>query len=85
MVDQVNLVNLPLTMDVTVQEAKTHLSRLLRKVESGEVVTIRRGRQRIAVLSPAPAEPGSRQIWGEHEGSLADDFDALLDDFAGHQ
>ena len=72
-------------MDVTVQEAKTHLSRLLRKVEAGEVIVIRRGRERVAVLSPAPPEPGTRRIWGDLEGRLAEDFDEPLDDFAGLQ
>lgn len=63
------------------QEAKTHLSRLLRRVEAGESVVIRRGRQRVALLIPAPEVGESREIWGDLEGSLGADFDATPDDF----
>lgn len=35
---------------VTVQEAKTHLSKLLREVEAGEEIEIRRGDAPVAVL-----------------------------------
>ncbi|HLS74923.1 MAG TPA: type II toxin-antitoxin system prevent-host-death family antitoxin [Actinomycetaceae bacterium] len=72
-------------MEVTVHEAKTHLSRLLRRVEAGETVVIRRGRERVAVLSPAPPEPGKRRIWGDVQGSLAEDFDAPVEDFEGYR
>lgn len=72
-------------MEVTVQEAKTHLSRLLRKVEAGESVIIRRGSQRVAVLSPAPPIEQSRRIWGGLHGSIPDDFDDLPDDFTAYQ
>lgn len=71
-------------MEVTVQEAKTHLSRLLRRVEAGETVVIRRGSERVAVLSPAPVVTQERSIWGDLEGEMAEDFDAPLDDFAAH-
>lgn len=71
-------------MEVTVQEAKTHLSRLLRRVEAGESVVIRRGSQRVAVLSRAPAETGQRRIWGDLAGHLSDDFDDIPDDFAAY-
>ncbi|MDQ3782955.1 MAG: type II toxin-antitoxin system prevent-host-death family antitoxin [Actinomycetota bacterium] len=64
-------------MEVTVQEAKTHLSRLLRRVEAGESVVIRRGRERVAMLVRVPPAPGKRQIWGNLEGSLGPDFDEL--------
>lgn len=72
-------------MEVTVHEAKTHLSRLLRRVEAGETVVIRRGRERVAVLSPAPPEPGSRRIWGDVQGSFAEDFDEPIEDFEGYR
>lgn len=68
-------------MDVTVQEAKTHLSRLLRRVEAGEEIVIRRGREPVAMLVRAPARRGRRQIWGDLEGAMRDDFDELPDDF----
>ncbi len=68
-------------MEVTVQEAKTQLSRLLRRVEAGEEVVIRRGRDPVAVLVRAPQKPGARQIWGDVEGSMAADFDEVPADF----
>lgn len=72
-------------MDVTVQEAKTHLSKLLRRVEAGEEVTIRRGKVPVAVLTRAPVSSNERQIWGDVDGELGPDFDAPLADFAGFQ
>lgn len=68
-------------MEVTVQEAKTQLSRLLRRVEAGEEIVIRRGRQRVAMLVRVPHPEGKRVIWGSHKGSLGPDFDAVPDDF----
>lgn len=71
-------------MEVTVQEAKTHLSRLLRQVEAGETVVIRRGRQRVAVLSQAPPPPGKRKIWGNLKGHLTEVFDDIPSDFESY-
>ncbi|MBS1869255.1 MAG: type II toxin-antitoxin system prevent-host-death family antitoxin [Actinobacteria bacterium] len=71
-------------MEVTVQEAKTQLSRLLRRVEAGESITIRRGREPVAMLVRAPAKPGQRRIWGDVSGALGPEFDELPDDFAGY-
>lgn len=68
-------------MEVTVQEAKTHLSRLLRRVEAGEEIVIRRGREPVAMLVRVPTPPGKRMIWGDLKGSLAPDFDEIPDDF----
>jgi prevent-host-death family protein len=68
-------------VDVTVQEAKTHLSRLLRRVEAGEEVVIRRGREPVAKLVRVAPEHDQRAIWGDLEGSMADDFDELPADF----
>ena len=64
-------------------EAKTHLSRLLRRVEAGETIVIRRGTHRVAILSPAPVVTEPRMIWGDLAG-LPDDFDAPLADFADY-
>jgi prevent-host-death family protein len=68
-------------VEVTVQEAKTQLSRLLRRVEAGETVTIRRGRQPVAVLMGIPPRSGKRQIWGHLEGRMEPDFDRIPPDF----
>lgn len=71
-------------MEVTVQEAKTQLSRLLRRVEAGESVLIRRGREPVAMLVKAPARTGRREIWGDLEGSIGPEFDDLPDEFDAH-
>ncbi len=68
-------------MEVTVQEAKTQLSRLLRRVEAGESVLIRRGREPVAMLVRAPTRQGQRNIWGDLEGSIGPEFDDLPDGF----
>ena len=71
-------------VEVTVQEAKTQLSRLLRRVEAGEEVVIRRGRDPVAMLVRVRARPGKRAIWGDLKGSMAPDFDAVPTDFDGY-
>lgn len=40
-------------MTVTIHEAKTHLSRILHKVEVGEEVLVCRGKQLVAKIVPA--------------------------------
>jgi prevent-host-death family protein len=70
-------------LTVNVHEAKTHLSRLLERVESGETVTIARAGRPIAILSPI-AVPERRQP-GNDRVVIADDFDAPLEEFAGYE
>ncbi len=64
---------------VNVHEAKTHLSRLLARVEAGERIVIARAGRPIAVLSPVesskPRKPGNERI------SIREDFDAPLPEF----
>ena len=43
---------------VSVHVAKTHLSRLLARVEAGDVITIARGRTPVAKLMPIAPKPG---------------------------
>ncbi len=66
-------------MVVNVHEAKTHLSRLLAKVEAGESIVIARAGRPIAVLSPVegprPRRPGTERI------VIRDDFDDPLPEF----
>lgn len=69
---------------MTVQEAKTHLSRLLRRVEAGESVVIRRGRHRVALLTAAPVESPKREVWGDVRGRLGADFDEIPADFGDY-
>ena len=71
-------------VEVTVQQAKTQLSRLLRRVEAGEDVLIRRGRQPVAMLVKAPTATSGRNVWGDLEGSMPPDFDEPLEDFHLH-
>lgn len=66
---------------VNVHEAKTHLSRLLERVEQGEEVVIARNGRPVARLVAAtaaqpPRTPGAwaGDVW------MADDFDATPDD-----
>ena len=67
---------------VSVHEAKTHLSRLLRQVEAGEEVVICRGGVPVAKLSAAE-RPRRKLDWGIDKGKvlIADDFDDPLPDF----
>ncbi|MBI3583837.1 MAG: type II toxin-antitoxin system Phd/YefM family antitoxin [Nitrospinae bacterium] len=46
---------------VNIHEAKTHLSAILKRVESGEDVLIARAGKPIARVSPIPASSGKRQ------------------------
>lgn len=68
-------------MEVTVQTAKTQLSKLLRRVEAGETVVIRRGREPVAKLVRAERAEGGRRIWGDLEGSIGPEFDEVPDGF----
>lgn len=65
---------------VNIHEAKTHLSRLVERVERGEQITIARAGRPVAVLAPidAPArrKPGSDRV------VIRDDFDDPLPEFA---
>lgn len=65
-------------MDVGVHEAKTNLSKLLRRVALGEEITIRNGRSAVARL--VPIEPGARREFGRDRGlfEVPEDFDAPL-------
>jgi prevent-host-death family protein len=66
-------------MEVNVHEAKTHLSRLLARVEAGERIVIARAGRPVAVLGPVdqpmPRKPGTDRI------VVHDDFDAPLEEF----
>jgi prevent-host-death family protein len=54
---------------VTVHAAKTHLSRLLARVEAGEVIVIARGKTPVAKLVPI-ALPATRQF-GAMRGKIS--------------
>lgn len=63
---------------VNVHEAKTHLSRLLQRVEAGEEVVIARAGKPVARL--VPVETASRRRFGLDAGvfTVPDDFDEPL-------
>lgn len=69
---------------VPLNEVKTRLSELIRRVEAGEEIIIRRGRQRVArLVAERPtriAAPGALQ----GKITIADDFDAALPEFAAY-
>lgn len=72
---------------VNVQEAKTHLSRLLERVAAGEEIVLSRAGTPVARLVPMSAVP-RRPGRGKGRITMADDFDAplpdeLLDAFEG--
>ncbi len=66
-------------MTVNVHEAKTHLSRLLVRVEAGEEILIARAGRPVARLVPARRPHGRRQP-GRFvgKGRIASDFNAPL-------
>ena len=66
---------------VSVHEAKTHLSRLLRQAAAGEDVVITRSGRPVVRLVPVEGE-GARPVFGVDAGRFVvpDDFDAPLDE-----
>lgn len=64
---------------VNIHEAKTQLSRLLKRVAAGEEIIIANAGTPVARLVPA-AEPPRKRILGAERGriAVADDFDAPL-------
>ncbi len=64
---------------LNIHEAKTHLSRLLNRVVSGEEVIIARGGKAVAKLVPIE-EPKQDRVAGLDAGKIwiAEDFDAPL-------
>jgi prevent-host-death family protein len=73
------LVYVEIMTEVNVHEAKTHLSRLLARVEAGEEVLISRAGHPIARLVPARRARGKRRP-GRFvgKGRIDDDFNAPL-------
>lgn len=61
---------------VNIHEAKTHLSRLLERVQAGERIIIAKAGKPVAILSPAEPRPPDR-VPGIDKGVVVihDDFD----------
>ena len=68
---------------VGIHEAKTHLSRLLRRVAAGEVIVIAKGGAPLARLVPIHSR--ARRDLGRDSGAVQihDDFDAPLPEDTG--
>jgi prevent-host-death family protein len=67
---------------VNIHEAKTHLSRLVERVEAGEEITLARAGRPVARLVPyrPRREPRKLGIW-RGQIWIAPDFDAPLPEF----
>ncbi len=70
-------------VQVGIHEAKTHLSRLLRRVAAGEIIVIAKSGTPVARLVPIHSR--TRRNLGRDKGVVAlhDDFDAPLPEDAG--
>jgi prevent-host-death family protein len=69
--------------EVSVYEAKTHLSKLLRDVEAGEEIVIRRGKYAVAkIISASQNDYSSVPDLAKGEVWMADDFNAPLEEFS---
>jgi prevent-host-death family protein len=66
---------------VNIHEAKTHFSKLLRRVAAGEIIVISRGGVPVARLVPEP-RPQEPRVLGAYRDAVTwtDDFDAPLPD-----
>ena len=79
----------PVRKSVTIHEAKTHLSRLIARVEAGEEIVVKRGVVAVAKLVPLYSPEPKRRTPGRFAdpavtGILDDGFwDPLPDDHLG--
>jgi prevent-host-death family protein len=69
---------------VNIYEAKTHLSRLVERVEAGEEITLARAGRPVARLVPYRARPMPRQagVW-KGQVWIGPGFDEPLPEFEG--
>ena len=76
-------------LHVNIHEAKTTLSKLIRRVEAGETVIIQRAGKTVAQIMPPPEMPDMAErerrfdaLFGSMKGKIwmSDDFDAPLPD-----
>lgn len=68
---------------VTIHEAKTHLSKLIKQAVAGEEIVIARGKQPLVRLVALPEARAQRRIGGAEDliVFIVDDFDAPLEQF----
>ena len=70
---------------VNVHQAKTHLSRLIRKVQEGAVVVI--ARSNVPVVKLVPVDQGkTTRVLGTAQGivRMLDNFEDSIEDFDGY-
>src|SRR5260370_21934761 len=60
-----NHAEMPMDDTISIHAAKTHLSRLIARVESGEVITIARGKTPLARLVPVKAKRAFESMRGQ--------------------
>lgn len=60
---------------VNIHQAKTHLSKLLERVEAGDEIVIARNGKPVAKLVPAPQRARREPGWAKGRIWIADDFD----------
>lgn len=71
---------------VTIGEAKTNFSKLVRRAEAGEEIVVRRGRDPVARIMPL-RQGGRVHGFGSMKGEIriGRDFDRPLEDFASYE
>ena len=69
-------------IQVNIHEAKTHLSKLIKKVMNGEDIIIAKSNIPVVKIIPIKGSKPKRKL-GTAKGTikLSDDFDAPIDDF----
>lgn len=65
---------------VNIHEAKTHLSRLIERVEAGEEITLARAGRPVARIVPLrrSEQPRPLGLWRDRRVAISPDFDAPL-------
>jgi len=71
---------------VTIGEAKTHFSKLVRRAEAGEEIVVRRGLEPVARIMPLKKRGGIHGFGSmKDEVRIGPDFDEPLEDFAEYE
>ena len=70
---------------VNIQQAKTHLSRHLRRVKRGETLVICDRNTPVAELRPLTASTGQKRLLGALRGAVVDMADTFNEALAGEE
>lgn len=72
---------------VSIHEAKTHFSKLVKRAEEGEEIVVRRGSEPVAQIGPLKKKRGGVTGRGSMKGEIwiAPDFDEPLEEFAEYE